>query len=413
MMRSRERNERMKKIILGWVLAAGGICLADPAAVPLEQEWRNGFRLHSADDSFILRPRVLVQFDLSTYSEEDLDESATVAAEADSESADQLEGGSEIRRARLGFEGMLHGHLGYEAVFDLSGGDVQPVDVFVALLELPVLGTLRVGHQREPVSRLQGGSANYIFMEKGAQDTLAPDRNLGIRALRSVANGRMTWSAGAYQDTDKTGASTDDDAYDLAARVTGLPWYEKESGRLLHVGLAYAYRRPPADALDFSAGPESHQAEPVVGLEEVSADQVDLLAGEAALILGPVSFLGEYLVTELESGEVFDGYQATASWILTGETRGYDTEEGKLGGVKPRRNYDGPRGGPGAWEVAFRLSGLDLRDGAVDEGRLEDATLAVNWYLNPNVKMQMNYIRADADEQGEADILQGRLQLNF
>ncbi len=403
----------MKKSIIWVALATGGVMAADPAATPLEADWRNGFHIRSADDGFELRPRVMVQFDVSTYSEEDLDESASAAAEADSESADQLEGGSEIRRARVGFEGKLHGHLGFEAVFDLSGGEVEPVDVYIAMLELPVLGTLRVGHQREPVSRLQGGSANYIFMEKGAQDTLAPDRNLGIRALRSVADGRMTWSVGAYQDTDKTGASTDDDAYDLAARVTGLPWYEKESGRLLHLGLAYAYRRPPADALDFSAGPESHQAEPVVGLEEVSADQVDLLAGEAALILGSVSFLGEYLVTELESGEMFDGYQVTASWILTGETRGYDTEEGKLSGVKPRRNYDGPRGGPGAWEVAFRLSGLDLRDGAVDEGRLEDASLALNWYLNPNVKMQVNYIRADADEQGEADILQGRVQLNF
>ena len=80
------RNGSMKKIIRLVAWAAGGVMAADPAATPLEADWRNGFHIRSADDTFELRPRVMVQFDVSTYSEEDLDDSASAAAEADSDS---------------------------------------------------------------------------------------------------------------------------------------------------------------------------------------------------------------------------------------------------------------------------------------------------------------------------------------
>jgi phosphate-selective porin OprO/OprP len=427
----------MRKI-MGWVLLGGlaaGAAVAQEAPAELEQRirqleaevsqlkgapagdgleavWKRGFRIRSRDDAFELRPRLQVQFDAAGFSEDGVDDALAADAE-EGEKPDRLESGSEIRRARFGFEGAIYNNVGYEAVFDFAGEQVEPVDVFVALLKVPAVGTVRVGHQREPFSRLQGGSANYIFMEKGVQDALVPDRNLGIRLLRNAAGGRIAWSAGAFRDTDDTGASTDADAYDLVARASGLPWYEKESGRLLHLGAAYARRRPPDGEFDFGARPESHLAETLAGRDDIPADDADLAGAEAALILGTVSFLGEYVRTELDGGEAFDGYYATASWFLTGETRGYDTEEGKLSGVKPLRNFRGKGGGAGAWELAVRLSGLDLQDGDIDEGELQDTTFALNWYLNPGTKVLLNYIRSDAGALGDAEIIQGRVQLSF
>jgi phosphate-selective porin len=48
--------------------------------------------------------------------------------------------------------------------------------------------------------------------------------------------------------------------------------------------------------------------------------------------------------------------------------------------------------------------------------RLEDITLGLNWYLNPNVKLMWNYIRSDvdgSDTNDAADIFMMRVQLAF
>lgn len=398
-----------RNTVLIGLLLAGGL-RADEA---LDVTWKNGLRFTSADESFEFRPRLFVQLDATAFADEESANAALAAAAEEGETPDQLENGAEVRRARTGFEGTLYNTLGFEVIYDFAGDQAEPVDVYVALLQLPVVGTLRVGHQREPFSRLQGGSANYIFLEKGLQDALVPDRNLGLRVLQNAAGDRVAWSAGAYFDTDKAGATTDGDAYDLVARVSGLPWYEPDRGRLLHLGAAYAYRRPPEGAFDFGARPDAHLAPTLVGRDDIPADAADLYGAEAALVLGPLSFLGEYVRANLDaaSDATLDGFYATASYFLTGETRGYDLEEGKLGGVKPRRNYGA--GGGGAWELTARVSAVDLNDGAVQQGELQDLTLALNWYLNPNVKCLLNYVRADADERGEVDIVQGRVQLSF
>ena len=398
---------------LRWWLLVGLAAGVARAAEPLEVEWKNGLRMRSTDGAFEIRPRVFVQVDAAGF-RDDEDVNAALAAEAEEgEDPDAFQGGAEVRRARTGFEGTLYGAVGFEVIYDFAGDQVEPVDVYVALLQLPAAGTLCIGHQREPFSRLQGGTANYIFLEKGLQDALVPDRNLGVRLLQRAAHERLAWSAGAYYDTDKQGATTDEEAYDLAARLSGLPWYEAESGRLLHLGAAYAYRRAPDGEFDFSARPEAHLGENLVGRDDVPADAADLYGAEAALVLGSLSFLGEYVRADLdaESGATLNGWYATASWFLTGETRGYDTAEGKLGGVKPRRIYGA--GGGGAWEIAARVSAVDLNDGAVQEGELDDFTLALNWYLNPHVKCLLNYIRADAADRGDLEIVQARVQLGF
>jgi len=57
-------------------------------------------------------------------------------------------------------------------------------------------------------------------------------------------------------------------------------------------------------------------------------------------------------------------------------------------------------------------------DGAVTGGELEDFTLGLNWYLNPNTRMMFNYVRANVDRQDlqlddTADIFEVRFQLAF
>ena len=72
-----------------------------------------------------------------------------------------------------------------------------------------------------------------------------------------------------------------------------------------------------------------------------------------------------------------------------------------------------PTGGCGAWEVAARYSYIDLDRARIDGDRLDDVTFGLNWYLNPNMRVMFNYIYADSEDRGDANIFQMRFQVDF
>jgi len=378
---------------------------------PADVVWKNGFRLTAADGDFELRPRARIQADAAFYSgEEDVNE----ALLSEDEEADPVENGAEFRRARLGLQGDLGERIEFKLVYDFAGGNVEPKDVYLGITEIPYAGTIRAGFQREPFGRLQGGSAEYIFLEKGLQDALAPDRSMGLRLLNcSLAKG-LTWSAGAYYLTEDDGTVIDEQAYSLTTRLTAHPVH-KEGESVVHGGISYSYRQPPEDGVDYGARPESHLAPKIIGLEEIPAETVHLLGLEAAAARGPLTLQSELVssMTELEEGgdANFAGYYLTASWFLTGENRPYDAEEGTFDRVRPSRDFGSE--GWGAWEVAVRYSALDLEDGSIDEGKMKDLSAALNWYLNPFVRAMLNYVYSDADGQGDLHVVQTRLQMDF
>ena len=67
----------------------------------------------------------------------------------------------------------------------------------------------------------------------------------------------------------------------------------------------------------------------------------------------------------------------------------------------------------GAWEVCLRYSHLDLTDGLIAGGVLDDFTVALNWYLNPNTRFMFNYVYADREDVGSANIFQMRFHIDF
>ena len=85
------------------------------------------------------------------------------------------------------------------------------------------------------------------------------------------------------------------------------------------------------------------------------------------------------------------------SWLVTGESRPYSAKKGTFSRVKPNKPFSLKNGGWGALEVAARYSALDLNDGAIQGGEIEDITLGVNWYLNNNTRLMANYIMANTD----------------
>jgi phosphate-selective porin OprO/OprP len=61
-------------------------------------------------------------------------------------------------------------------------------------------------------------------------------------------------------------------------------------------------------------------------------------------------------------------------------------------------------GGWGAWEIAGRFSTIDLNDrlaiaNGVAGGRQTIYTLALNWYVNGNVRFMVDYLHGDITKQ--------------
>jgi phosphate-selective porin OprO and OprP len=335
----------------------------------------------------------------------------------DSEAPDPFVDGTEFRRSRLGVEGELSANLELKLEYDLASGQAQPADVYLGITGIPLIGAVRVGHQYEPLSRLTGSSKYLVFLEKALPTALSPGRNTGVRTLSDWFQKRMTFSAGAFRETDLTGANGANHGYSFTARLTGLPVFQDSGRRLGHLGVAYSRRDPRGDAIRFRQRPEAHLAPYVVDTQAMHASSVDVVALEAAAVVGPASLQGEYLqatLDERDAGDVrFFGYYVTAGWVLTGEHRPYSRTNGAFTQFVPRRDFDLESGAYGAWMLLVRYSHIDLQDRTVEGGVLTDLSFGLNWYLNANTRITWDYILADAGEMGDLGIAQMRVQVGL
>ena len=394
----------------------------DVELISLKSNLRNGPVWLSDDgsDAFTLVGRTL--YDVAFFWPDQAVEDALMEPEDGTEggpiqNGDTFDNGSELRRARIYFRGKMESVV-FKLDYDFAGGDARPRDVFVGLLDpLPLVDAVRVGHQREPFSLMQGSSRYHVFMEKGVQSAFSPGRNSGVRVMSGLGNKRVRWSAGAFYDWDNTGSRVDEDAYNFTARVTGTPIFDKDNKRLIHIGGAYNYRHLGEAGIRFRRRPESHLAPRLVDTGDLAANDANIIGTEAALVLGPFSLMGEYMVADVDTTEVpdptFDGYFVQASYFLTGESRPYSKPRGSFHRVQPHRNFRGKEGGIGAWEIAARYSAIDLEETEIPVGEMDVITVGLNWYLNPNTKVMTNYILADLDGVGDTHIAQMRFQVEL
>ena len=388
-------------------LAATGSARAADDTNTFRVYWKDGIRADTADKSVRLKIGGRIMNDWAFFGVDDDLQAAKGA----------FDDGTEFRRARLYVAGEVYGNVIFKAQYDFAGGDADFKDMYVGLKDLPGGATLKIGHFKEPFGLEELTSSKYItFMERSFAATFAPSRNTGIGVHGHCMDERVTWSGGVFHDVGSFGDGKGD-AYNVTGRVTGLPLYEDDGARLVHLGLAYSHKNPD-NTIKFSAHPESHIAPALVSTGDVAADSVDLIGTEAAVVLGPASIQGEYVFARVDTSSGSDadlsGYYVQASYFVTGEHRHYSRSHGAFSRVKPAHSFIGKEGGgPGAIELALRYSSIDLTDGSVTGGELDDIAVGVNWHLNANTRVMANYVRADLDSVGEADIFQTRFQIDF
>ena len=319
-----------------------------------------------------------------------------------------IENGSAFRRARFGMHGE-YGPTEYRIDVDFAlAGRPTFLDVFVGARDVPFFGRVRVGHFFEPfLLERYMRNRNVTFLERALPDQpFAPARNLGIMANDTWLEGRGTWALGLFRaDSDVFGDDAGDrQEYAVTGRVTGLPIDEDDGAKLIHVGFGYSFRNANDRRVRFRSQPEARlgSATPnvpfFVDTGTISADYYQLIGLEAAGVRGPFSASAEWVLVPVDGGAFFHGWYVEGSVFLTGEHRPYRRDNGVFDRVIPANDFlstaGGVGSGPGAIQLAARVSQLVLDSGSVRGGRLTNVTAAINWHLNPYTRITAEYVRA-------------------
>ena len=165
-----------------------------------------------------------------------------------------------LRRARVSLVATFYKTVEAKIEYDFADQDqvnIQPQfkDLWIASKkEIPFFGYITVGNMKEPFSLEElTSSATITFMERSLPtNAFSPFYNFGSKLNNTALSERITWAAGIYWNTQNlnnlySGGNLDKqfqtaNGYNMAARVTGLPWYEEGGKRLLHLGVSYNFR---------------------------------------------------------------------------------------------------------------------------------------------------------------------------
>ncbi len=384
------------------------VCLPfSSSADEFEVDWDNGLVFRKADPNVELKLSGRMQNDWAFFVSPD---GGLV------EEFGELEDATEFRRLRVESAGKFYGKLEFNIGYDFSDGENDLKNAYVGLLDLP-FGNLRLGHFFEPYGLQDLTSSKYItFLERPL--SFAPFRNTGVMVYDFCESCGISWAAGVYRDTDGFGNSeSKSDELNYTTRVAGLVFEDEEVGSLLHLGVAYSYRRPNSDVFGVSSRAESHLSPKFISTGELSSDEVQLLNLELAFVRDVFSIQAEHssaFVSLLEEGSGdLSSWYVEASYFLTGESRSYKAKHAVFGRVKPLDPFVVASEGRGAWELKARYSQADFDDGAIEGGGVKVTSLGVNWYLHSNARLMADLLNVDVKDLGDTKILQTRLAVDY
>jgi phosphate-selective porin OprO/OprP len=346
---------------------------------------------------------------------------ATYAQDEASKEQVQLSSGFKIRDSRVVLGGRLKTkrRITYQAGFMYDGYDeewfVRQTGVMMAVPELR--GHLWIGRAKEgpSLNRVMVGYDGWTHERFTFSDASIPLLADGIKWLGYLPNRQLIWNLGVFTDwlsEEQTFSYYD---YQVAGRVAWVPMVSDSVGKLLHIGASFQIGKPDEDTLRLKSKPEASDAPNFIDTGKFRATSATLLGIEAYYRPGPWLFGTEYYVERASSAEtgdpVFHGGDIVASWLVTGETRTYNTVGGYFRRVSPKKTV--LEGGPGAWEVVLRFSYSDLNGGTLRGGTFWRLTPMVNWHLSDYLRLELayGYGRLNRfDQKGTTHFFQSRLQ---
>ncbi|MXO59101.1 hypothetical protein GRI89_06050 [Altererythrobacter salegens] len=322
----------------------------------------------------------------------------------------------QVRSARLTVSGSIGGE--YRVSFQVSGeykgfasDPAQDWQLTDAALTFPLGANakLTVGKTKETFSyEMVGDSANLPQNER-VLNPFFVSRNFGFKIIQVLGEDkRATIAVGAFRDKWDFNSTTDR-GWDYTVRATGLLWDVPDQNQFFHIGLSY--RHVAADGtIRYKGRAETNAGDNAVDTDTFAADNANHFGGEALFNVGPVSFLGEYILAKVHSpfygDPKFTGWYITGSWVLTGETRPYDRNVGYARRVIPKGRWGAP-------ELVARYSQVDLDDNGINGGSFKKTMLGLNWWATTRWKFGVTWGHTWLDRDGltgESDTILTRIQ---
>ncbi|MFM8734694.1 MAG: OprO/OprP family phosphate-selective porin [Pirellulales bacterium] len=442
---------------------------ADPYEIGSDKKtstsWADGFQAQSANKDFRVKVGGRTQVDAVAFSAMSGPNRPPNKGGLDPELADTVD----FRRARLRVEGRMYEFYDWACEYDFvnqinvnnevypterdSGPLTAVTDLWMQLREVPILGTVRVGNQKDPYGYEHLTSSRWLnFMERSfSQDAFEGPFNNGflpgIQVMNSNEEGDVAWQIGEFKNaTNPFGFSNSSGGSMTVGRLVYLPVFEDEGRKLIHLGVSGRTMEPRRQYTSFDSVTGLPNGDPINAvrfrsrgslrngppgpLNSIYADS-GLLQGTWQNMIGlefvgnngPWSFQSEYFGSWLYNARTtsagplatngyqpppgtkvgtvyFQGGYAEVLYFLTGESRTYSKIEYRFDRPVPHNNFYAVRGGgsgrrlslsEGAWQVGMRYNYLCLSDGEVNGGVLNGCTLGLNWLLNPNARIYFNY----------------------
>jgi phosphate-selective porin OprO/OprP len=427
--------------------------------------WKDAFQAESTNKDFRVKIGGRTQVDASAFSAAPGPNQPPNKGGLDPELADTVN----MRRARFRIEGRMYEMYDWACEYDFVNqinvnNEVYPTerdagpltavtDLWMQVREIPILGTVRVGNQKDPYGYEHLTSSRWLnFMERSfAQDAFEGPFNNGflpgIQVMNSNEEGDIGWQVGEFKNTSNPfGYSNSSGGSMTVGRLVYLPVYEDEGRKLVHLGLSGRTMEPRRQYTSFDKTTGLPNGDPITAvrfrsrgdirngppgpLNSIYADTgilqgtwQNMIGLELVANNGPWSFQSEYFGSWLYNAKttnagpyLSNGFQpkpgtnvgtvyyqagyAEVLYFLTGESRTYSKIEYRFDRPVPNNNFYALRGGgsgrpfslsEGAWQVGVRYNYLCLNDSGVNGGVLNGMTLGLNWLLNPNARVYFNY----------------------
>lgn len=419
----------------------------------------------TADGRFTANIRAIVMMDTGKYFQRSNLGAGVVGRD--------LNEGVNFRRARIGIDGRLFKDFDYALIYEFGGsgaedpgrlydfsitytalkpwrikiGAYEPNIGLTAAVSTSQMPFMERASPAEVARNVAAGDSRVAFQLTGNDVIGAGDTGLAARWFVSTA-----FTGNVISTISSAGSATTqpfDEQTAWIGRAAIAPFYSTNWQG--HLGANYQYVIQPNDS-----GPAATpryvgqlRDRPELRLDgtrlidtgAIDARHLTTYGLEAGLSAGPFLVESEWFKYKIDRrlttptllpDPSFKGWYVQGVWVLTGESRLYNPAEARFDAPKQTYNFNPAAGTWGAFEIAARYSVVDLNyregalaslsiPGAVRGGEQKITTLGLNWYLNPTLRMMLDYQHVNIDrlsatgvQIGQSyDALAARAQLSF
>lgn len=404
----------------------------------------------SADGRYSLSLRGIAQADAGFYFQDaqgpnatDFRRGSVGAGSRENNAAQDLSNGVNFRRARFGAEGVIDQNFSYRLIFEFGGsgteGPARINDAWIAYTGFAPF-TIQAGAFSPPANLEDSTSPeDQLFLERASGSELsrtiagADGRvGLGVRATGHRNFFAATLTSATVNDaesfdeqlaavgrvatliaSDQDGAGT----YNILIGANGSYVFNPPDSGLLNTAgttntprYAYRFRDRPELRLDSTRLIDTG----AIDSQHVDTEGVEFGANYKNILVQAEGYrygIDRYNST-LANPEFWAGY-VEASWVLTGESRRYNTNTASWQNPRPLRSFSPATGGWGAFELAARYSytnlnyhsgqaGTAAQPGQIRGGKQQIETIGLNWYLNTNFKLLFDFQHVQVDRLNPA-----------